>query len=182
MSQAAVKMPLTKANALARSIVNELAPCCQRIEVAGSIRRCQEEVGDIEIVAVPKRAQGLFEASDNAMTQLDEKLNLLVMEERLTRIKDGPRYKQAWVVRHGIKLDLFLCQERSWGIIFAIRTGPVEFAKRLVTPVCKGGYLPDELSVRDGCLWMGDLAIETYEERDLFRALGLGWLEPRDRK
>jgi hypothetical protein len=39
----------------------DLAPCCARIQVAGSVRRRKEVVGDIEVVAIPRYVPaGLF--------------------------------------------------------------------------------------------------------------------------
>ncbi len=45
---------LHQAEAAARRIVEQLAPSCERITIAGSIRRQQSLVNDIEIVATPK--------------------------------------------------------------------------------------------------------------------------------
>src|SRR5438105_60329 len=52
---------LAEAERIAAAIVADLAPSCARIQVAGSVRRRKELVGDIEIVAVPRHAPaGLF--------------------------------------------------------------------------------------------------------------------------
>lgn len=39
---------------IAEGLVCEFGPYCERVEIAGSIRRGKAEVGDIEIVAVPR--------------------------------------------------------------------------------------------------------------------------------
>ena len=51
------RWPLRQAAALARSLVTFLEPYCDRIEVAGSVRRQKADVGDIELVLVPKLEQ-----------------------------------------------------------------------------------------------------------------------------
>jgi len=57
-------MNLTEAQRIAQIVKSELSPHCERIEIAGSIRRGKPEVKDIEIVAIPKPYDvGLF-ASD----------------------------------------------------------------------------------------------------------------------
>src|SRR5436309_8123113 len=53
--------PLPEAERIAAAIVADLAPSCARIQVAGSVRRHKEVVGDIELVAIPRYAPaGLF--------------------------------------------------------------------------------------------------------------------------
>ena len=44
----AVVLPITE------RLVSILAPFCERIEIAGSLRRLKPEVGDIELVVIPK--------------------------------------------------------------------------------------------------------------------------------
>ena len=54
-------MNLQQAQQIAERIKSELAPHCDRIEIAGSIRRKKPEVKDIEIVCIPKPYEtGLF--------------------------------------------------------------------------------------------------------------------------
>src|SRR5512145_1569634 len=47
-------IPLLVATTLAAKVVAQLAPYCERVEVAGSVRRRKDVVGDIELVAIPK--------------------------------------------------------------------------------------------------------------------------------
>src|SRR5437879_3251534 len=48
------KIKLTHARAIADDLIEKITPLCERCEIAGSIRRQKAEVGDIEIVAVPR--------------------------------------------------------------------------------------------------------------------------------
>ncbi|NIN36317.1 MAG: hypothetical protein GTO60_14990, partial [Gammaproteobacteria bacterium] len=61
MSQAN-KQPLEIARGIAEQLVSAFAEHCERIEIAGSIRRLRPDIGDIEIVAIPiiDRQQALF--------------------------------------------------------------------------------------------------------------------------
>jgi DNA polymerase/3'-5' exonuclease PolX len=58
-------IPLLAATTLAAKLVAQLAPYCERIEVAGSVRRQKDIVGDIELVAIPK-----LETRSNVQPQL----------------------------------------------------------------------------------------------------------------
>ena len=49
--------PLDLAEVTAAVLVKLLAPACERIEVAGSVRRGRLDVGDIELLAVPSPGQ-----------------------------------------------------------------------------------------------------------------------------
>jgi DNA polymerase/3'-5' exonuclease PolX len=58
------KIPRAAAFKVAEEIMVRLMPCCERIAIAGSLRRGKAEVGDIEILYIPKmtdRADGLFD-------------------------------------------------------------------------------------------------------------------------
>ena len=52
-------MDLEYALPIANQVVEKLAPFCQRIEVAGSIRRRRPFVHDIDLVVIPSN-QGQF--------------------------------------------------------------------------------------------------------------------------
>ena len=47
-------MPLEYAREMAEALVDLQAPACERIEIAGSVRRQKAKPNDIDIVAVPK--------------------------------------------------------------------------------------------------------------------------------
>lgn len=47
--------PAKAARAIAGKIIEELAPACDRIGLAGSLRRGNDEVHDIDLVVLPKK-------------------------------------------------------------------------------------------------------------------------------
>ena len=91
MSKAAI--PLAKARGFAQIIAARLAPYCERIEIAGSIRRKRETVGDIELVAISRRGTNLLgEPTDQQL--VDQPLLAMEREGYLGKpTKDGDRYK-----------------------------------------------------------------------------------------
>lgn len=193
------RIPLAEARVAADIAVALLAPACERIEVAGSIRRGVADIGDLEIVAVPRRgaqAVDLFgspvgEADDylhelcnrlRAEGRLAPRLNKLGHESWGRRLKWGLFWPTA--PEDGcIAIDVYACEPEQWGATLAIRTGPADFSRRLVTARPAGGYCPPRYHFRD---WRvvdraSGTPLPTPEERDVFAALGLDWIEPRDR-
>lgn len=163
------KMPYAQALQRARELVAQLKPACERIEIAGSLRRRRSEVGDIELVAIPR--PDLFGNS-----QIDHRL----LELGLKPLINGPKQKKLDL--GDIQVDLFLCTSETWGVIFALRTGSAEFSKWLVTKRAYGGACPSYLDFRDGRIWRGDSSQSTPEEGDVFELLGVCWVSPPDRE
>jgi DNA polymerase/3'-5' exonuclease PolX len=166
------RYPLEIAEQIAARCIERLSPFCERIEIAGSIRRRKAEVGDIEIVAQPLPMFGLF--GDQIGFQS------LCLPYRAT--KNGPRYKQ-YALPEGINLDLFIVlPPAQWGVIFALRTGGEKFSQRLVThrPY---GYLPPEYFVSDGAVhraYTGEI-VPTPEEEDFLSLCGVAHIPPQER-
>ncbi len=186
----AARLPLDRARRLAWEVVVLLQDQCERIEVAGSIRRAKPDVGDVEIVCVPKiseTATGLFGDILDRRDELHARCQSLVEDgvfaHRLASNGQhafGERLKRLTYGR--VALDLFcVLPPAQWGLILAIRTGPAEFSRRLVTPRRMGGLLPDWLKVHDGAIWHGVDPVPTPEEADVFRVLGLPYIPPADR-
>lgn len=165
------KYPLTEARNIAESILKELSPHCERIEIAGSIRREKDFVKDIELVAIPKPYQtGLFEDG------------LASVVNQWTKVKGEMEYGKCKytqrILPSGIKLDLFFATPKNWGLIFAIRTGSADYShKVLATKWVQKGYK----SVDGNLTLNGGRTISVYEEQDLFRLLGLPYVEPKFR-
>jgi DNA polymerase/3'-5' exonuclease PolX len=165
--------------AIANALIERLSPACERLEIAGSVRRGKAEVGDLELVAIPR----IMTVSDLFGTPMQQQslLDTALAGIGIRRLKDGPRYKQI-VLAEGINLDLFITDRARWGWIFLLRTGPQEFSHWLVKPKRYGGGLPSYLRADEGALWRGNQMIETPEERDALQVLGLPWMEPSERE
>lgn len=174
------KRPYAVIHHLADVLVDRLTPACTRIEEAGSLRRKQAEIGDIELIAVPIPVLDLF-GQPTGQTQVD----LLLAQWPVEVIKDGEKYKQFIVTTtHGqpVQVDLFLQPDpATWGVNMLIRTGPVNFSRKMVTPKRSGGWMPDAYIVRDARIWLLHEAQETPEEEDVFRLYGLDWIAPEYR-
>ena len=171
-------MELTQAREIVDRLAMELTPGCKRIAVAGSVRRGEPFVHDVELVAIPKLVMiaDLFGAPTNSYSMLDAELHRLTLHQ----LKGGEKYKQ-FALPEGINLDLFITTREQWGWIFVLRTGHRDFNKWLVTPRRHGGALPGYIKSQGGWLTNGNGPIRTPEESDVFRMLGVEWFEPQYR-
>jgi DNA polymerase/3'-5' exonuclease PolX len=185
------RIPLAEAEGYAAEVVGLLAPFCERIEVAGSIRRRRPDVGDVEIVCVPRfdiRMGGMFEDEEERVNLQFEAVNRLrsegVFGDRLD--KNGRKScgeKGQRLTYKGFALDVFpVVPPAQWGAVFLIRTGPGDFSHNMVTPKHMGGKMPMGLAQREGALWDRGVMLETPEEADYFAALGLPYIAPEARQ
>jgi DNA polymerase/3'-5' exonuclease PolX len=180
------RIPLIHAQRIATAIVEALAPTCQRIEIAGSVRRGEPECGDIEIVAIPKTVvpDGMFPYAADRRNLLRERLDFLVDAGRLQFVKGGEKYRQYIITKSTpLALDLFIVTASTWGVQLAIRTGPAEFSHRLVTNE-PWGLLPARHRVEGGRIWDLDanVPMETPEEADVIEFCCGEWVPPEARR
>lgn len=167
-------MELVYAKEIAAVVVERLRPYCDRVEIAGSVRRRRPTVGDIEIVCIPSTVpSGLF---------LDETVRhpgFILIVDGYERIK-GDAVEGLYMQRlhpSGIKLDIFTARPETWGVQFAIRTGSAAFSKNVLAATwSRRGY-----KSKGGLLHIGGTPVPIYEERDLFDLLELDYVEPKDR-
>ena len=201
------RVPLAVATAAATSIALWLQPFCERIEVAGSIRRGRETIGDVEIVAVPKTRHqlvGLFDDPSGppidclheGLTDLLRRGLVLKRASRTGRTAWGLKEKRLLWRPHrdwadlgpwaaGVPVDVWAALPTTFGAHLAIRTGPATWAKWLVTRRNAGGLCPDDMEFKDGAVWryegMKRRFVETPDEEALFRELGLEAVPPSER-
>ena len=180
MSETKNRLSYANALAIAHSVVADMEPYCERIEIAGSLRRKKPDVGDIEICAIPKmvRVNNLFQ-DEIVVSALEIGIRNLCSRYSWSITKNGDHYKR--IDLGPISLDLFVTTPAQWGCIFLIRTGPSDFSHWLVTPKRNGGGMPGYLHIKDGRLWNGDEVLHTPEEVDVFDAMWLSWIEPEKR-
>jgi len=187
-----LRYTLAEAQRIAGAIVGQLDPSCVRLEIAGSLRRGRPDVGDIELVAIPRfieEPSGLFDTCQVSL--LDRALAREERDQVLERLEGGDRYVKLRHLRSGLQVDLFVClPPAQFGCILAIRTGPADYSQRLVTLARRqgnhvaGGAL--RLGMRDHSTPAEKVCtcpvIPTPEERDFFAALGGRYLEPSERR
>ena len=173
------KIPLAEAHRIAWLWRDRLIPDCKRIEIAGSIRRECETVGDIEIVAIPKPA--LFGRIHDLTYSRKGSPPIVVTKGAPGLLNGKARYIQIYDAGEKIYLDLFLCMPETWGVIFAIRTGSAEFSHGLMIRANKLGMTSIQGRIHQATDNGFCIAAQTPEERDVFEALQIQWVEPPQR-
>ena len=197
MSGTTTRLPLERAQGLAQRILDEMASHCDRIVVAGSIRRRVADIGDVEILAIPKTRRDLdlfgepvglpIDALHEYLEGLERSGTVRKRRDKNGRPAWGPKLKRiSWPLDAiEIAVDLFCTSAETWGALLAIRTGPWEFSKRLVTQRAKGGICPNDMEFKDGGVWRYVGAyrrfVPTPDEETLFAEMGLPYVAPEHR-
>jgi DNA polymerase/3'-5' exonuclease PolX len=159
-----------EAYAIALNVLEQLRPHCYRIEIAGSIRRKKPDVGDIEIVAIPKPFSiGLFESG------------IATVVNKWKKVKGDLKYGNSKytqrILPEGIRLDMFFAEEGNWGQILAIRTGSAEYSHSVLAK----GWVQKGFKSEAGYLFREGERYEIREEKDLFKIIGLSYIGPENR-
>lgn len=112
------KIPLTTAEKIASSILNHISSVVDRAEIAGSIRRRKDIVGDIEIVAVSENRDRLLKLLKDCGQTIKPGVPGIVPWE----FKPTSKYIRLRL-NEGMNLDLFMATPQNWGGLFLMRTG-----------------------------------------------------------
>ena len=198
-----------------KAVRAELGYLCERMEVAGSVRRGVKDPHDLELVYIPHTLPGprqivmelgtCAEVPPRPVHNLTEaRISRLVAlgwwawdterpcngpkVKRLVRDVEDPNWWQhKWEETARVVIELYRADRLNWGYILALRTGPVEFVKLLVTKRSKGGAMPSHLRVEGGYLRAvrkdprdGDV-VPVAQEEEFFRQVGLPCWIPEDR-
>jgi len=180
------RFPLVEAEVIAGSLVSVISSACERIEVAGSIRRARPDVGDIELVAVPRinsLPEGMW--GKRLINRLTERLDVLIDADVLsahpTDPKRGERYSKLIDPLSGLQVDVFSASADTYGLILLIRTGSAAYSQRFVTDLRGRGLHSASGQLHRGGLGCGAYECElvpTPEEVDVYTAAGWPFVNP----
>jgi len=152
-------MKLQQAETIAKNFLSEIKEFCERIEIAGSIRRKKPEVNDIDIVLIPKLREHLIQKI-----------------RKISRVEaQGKKLMRAEY--SGVQVDIYFATEETWGILLLVRTGSKEHNIKLCQHAINKGM---KLSVSNG-LMRGNEVIASRTEEGIFKGLGMDYIEPKNR-
>lgn len=159
----------------------------QRIEVAGSLRRCKVNPKDGEIVVIP---------SATLWPRLDELVNAGILSKAKYGLKEtfrwnGKNAAYRGVEVDGFKVEIFCAKPETWGYIYWLRTGPGDANQFIMTRMAQsriraqGGaiwYAKDWR--REGDKWASETKqqVNVSDERVFFGLLGMSYVPPQDRR
>ncbi|MFQ5897327.1 MAG: DNA polymerase/3'-5' exonuclease PolX [Candidatus Methylomirabilia bacterium] len=161
------RMPLGKAVALARSLAETLTTHggVSQIEVAGSVRRMKESVGDIDILVTstdPARVLGTFVALPSAQ-------DLLVHDDTKASIRH----------QEGIQVDLRVVEPGAFGAALQYFTGSKDHNVRVREIASRKRLKVSEYGVFDET---SGTRIAGATEQEVYAAVGLPWIPPELRE
>ena len=187
---AGCKMTLATAQVVGGLIKRELekADAVEKCEIVGSVRRGNPEVGDVEILYIPRFEErtptgSIFPELVNLADIVFEKmLRSGLLSKRISKTGNemwGDKNKLA-LYNGDLAVDLFSCTEKTWVCNFLCRTGGKETNKNIAIAARKKGL--KWRSTGEGFEGSeGKLFFRPRFEYDIFDIVGLDYLEPEDR-
>jgi len=159
------RMNLGVAFPLAKRIVEALRekPGFRKIEWAGSLRRMRENIGDIDILATGPNHQKIV----HAFTHLPEVKEVLASGET----------KASVIVEGGVQIDIRVVEEDSYGAALQYFTGSKGHNIHL-----RGIAKAKGIKINEYGIFKGEKKIGGKEEQDVYKALGMDWIEPELRE
>lgn len=198
---------LHQARYIAYDIGRKLSDHCEtdRIHIAGSLRREVPVINDIEMVVIPKKrivpGKNLFGEDTSKVLIGNNFIDTVLQLGKVLKGKADGRFMQIELPEK-IILDLFMPQPHDFFRILAIRTGSVEYSKRIIA----NGWLKigwcgtyDGLRLQKDCeevpytegnyvkrKWVCKIPNPALppawtSEEHFFKWLGIQWLHPKMR-
>ncbi|WP_188681442.1 PHP domain-containing protein [Thermogymnomonas acidicola] len=165
MSTSAGRLLLAQAHALATEILEAMrsSGLFERIEVAGSVRRRKETVGDLDFLCISADVPG----ATRFFSSLPQVSGVVNSGER----------KGTWMLRAGITCDLRFIDRGSFGAALQYFTGSKSHNIALRNLAISKG-----LKLNEYGLFRGDEPIAGSDEEGIYRALGLEYIVPELRE
>ncbi len=164
-----MKHKLEKIQPVAIEIWEKLKPHCDKIKIAGSIRRQASECKDIEIVLSP--------ADNSARNKIGM---FFIQNGNVIKGKFTGRYVKA--IYKGFPVDLFIPQAHDYYRQLAIRTGSASYSKRIAFTWKEKGYVGTSEGLKEMSRSMDFIEPMTWDsERHFFEWLGMPFLKPSER-
>lgn len=149
------------AEAIARGLKKLKA--VQRLEFAGSLRRKKELIGDIDILAISENPQQV--------------MDVFVKTDGVKEVSAKGRTKSSIVLNCGLGVDLRVVEKESFGAAFYYFTGSKEHNIAVRDMAKKAG-----LKINEYGLFKKEKKIAGLTESEIFKALGLSYIEPELRE
>lgn len=190
------KWPRADALAVVRVMLPWLRPLCVRVVIAGSLRRGKAEVGDIEVLYIPRLIDvrdesDLFGRTKKASAVDVDLARRHAAGEFAKRLKCtgaisawGPEMKHAVHESSGVPVDFFAAAADTWACNLVCRTGSAASNTTIAARALDRGWTwhPtgtgfERVSGPD----RGRIAA-MHSEEEIFQFVGLEYLQPEQRQ
>ena len=160
---------LSEADVLIKPLIRYLEETAgvDRVEVAGSYRRRQETVGDIDLLALCEGDR-------------DEVMACFQAYPGAVRVEAAGGTKGRILLRSGLPVDIRIISRESFGAALHYFTGSKEHNVAVWTLGVREGLKINEYGVfsEEGSGSGGEEKVGGEAEEDVFRAVGLPWISP----
>lgn len=171
------RTPVGEARPLAGSIVEQLTRSAgdviDKVEIAGSLRRWKETIGDLDILVVssdPERVIGVFQEL-----------------EQVARVVGSGSTKCSVILSTGLQADLRVVEARHWGAALQYFTGSKEHNVAVRELALRQGWSLNEYGLvstggREAAEGPDEERRAFETEAALYEFLGLAWVPPELRE
>ena len=170
-------MNLPFAEACAQRLVAWLQPFCERIAIAGSVRRRKAAPSDIDLVVIPKHLEerDIFGAIQCKRNVTWSEIDRRITAEKWELLRAGADIV-SWRAK-GVQVDVFWADASTWGTVLVCRTGSAEHNVWLAQYAkARGGKWHPQIG-----LYLGNHRVSETEDA-IYRALGLNPIPPERRE
>ena len=176
--------PADQAMQVAVAIAEAIGDVCERVAIAGSLRRGRPRVHDVDLVViskqavVPKKAPTLLDRTEQ-VPAIHVRLQELSDQNKICALRLAEKICRFDAVRSQIPVDIYLADEITWPTLFLIRTGSKAHNIKLCQHARRLGW---KLHANGSGLERpdGSFAIVRTEEA-IFRHLNLAYKRPEER-
>ena len=180
------KFPLALAEVTGKSLIQMMGDTCERIEMAGSVRRQAFEVGDIELLCISRAGPvDMFGEPIILESPLDLRCTYLINQgilaprpNKIGAVTIGPLNKLLVHPATGIGVDVFTTTAENWGMAMVVRTGPAGFNVRVMSRFIELGMAGHAY----GGVTRGNEDLQCPTEERVFELLEWEYLDPWQRK
>lgn len=164
------RIALPTALALAESIVALLTKSglCEQIEIAGSLRRRKESIGDIDILVTSKKVEKIME--------------FFCTMPMVDRVLAKGETRSSVHLTSGINSDLRVVDSNVFGAALHYFTGSKEHNIHVRQLGIKKGYTINEYGVHEGTAEKKGKLLASKTEEDVYKLVGLPYIEPELRE
>lgn len=145
----------------------------KRVDVAGSLRRMKETIGDVDFLVIIKGLQG----SSSTKSSAEKILNFFVSRPNVIKVWGKGSTKASVRVAEGFDMDLRVVPEKSYGSALQYFTGSVEHniaVRRIAQDM--------GLKLSEYGLFQGPKMINAETEEEIYKILGMAWIPPELRE